>query len=381
MNASLKLHEKFLESEFARLLSIPANKKYFYKCINTTTHWFGDTSKIEEHKIIHKNEIVFSESKDEIIIHPFNNHFGTNYKISDFKRLSQEEYDCYILKEESKKKVEEKLIKESEIDESWKTYKLKESDLKGCLKGYPLEIAQYYYDQCVKYGTLNDKGFITNSCNSGCDRLLLNAIQYHNTAGFTWVLDTTVDWREIRVDRNFSSYYKKYPKETTESDEELIKSSEFYEHLTYNAVEIIYKHLKYSKLDYKTRLESFKQGNLVCCFSFSQAPEGSDFWCKVEKLYENQSYSQCSKMITERKVKSIVDAYESNIDTSKANHLNTNDDVAIEYSFFTGVSVDEFTEGEHNKTSTLKRLQKHSKQKFTISEEINVKGLRKKARK
>lgn len=374
------------------LKDLRKGRNCYYVCINRTTHWYNNLRKIDENKIIDKNSIVLFTEDYGGIFYPFSNYFGVNYKMSDFRLLTFEEYDYYIvkgnkkyvdnIKEEDKssqsytkgaivyptyegvkrysdqfsnsisgevlrisnykdwisvkwsnnkgnsypencittdfnksvyvthrKKYRPKskfdenlpentvkeiwlnvgnniddvlsftrgtivecfLFKDSKQGESfwyefsnhysmsrfdecvkmfkddyWVNYKLKESDLIDCLKDYPIDIAQHYYDLCIKY------------CNT-CKSKILTSMQDQNAYGFTWNMEPEgFDWYTVRINKNFKAYDEHFKKTSKVENENTPEPKWSYKHDMFNkdnVSELSVHAVSYTHEDTKDSLE------------------------------------------------------------------------------------------------------------------------------
>ena len=173
-------------------------------------------------------------------------------------------------------------------------YKVKEDDLIGELSGFPVEVAQKMVDNQYMQAGVSNVNIFQNDVIAGI-----------NTGGFYWC-DTTEGeafWRGVIEDKNFATFFKKYPKVVSVCDGSLYVVKE--EDLTGDLVdipkEIVQLMLKRQfeqtgKSDISVFQEDSSAGVEAGGFTWARTEEGQDAWEAVmsnTRLLNSSSTSEC----------------------------------------------------------------------------------------
>lgn len=227
-------------------------------------------------------------------------------------------------------------------------YKLKESDLIGTLEGYPLEIAQLYYDTTVK---------------SGKTKNVLQSIQEEPSFGFHWGSDENgmkgINWSGIRYHKRFESYYKVFPK--------IEENTERYQEGT-----IVYPTREGFKT-YSSQIGNSKHGRV--CEKTIKNYNGI-IWVIVEWSGGHINSYVIDRDITHDITKSVF----KGSDKPEAIAEPT---VSVDYMSKYVSGIDPFSKDENSSEiiqPVIKRTQKKKRVEMKVSKEINVCGFREKTK-
>lgn len=251
MNKDLVHHEL--------LKDLNRGRNSYYVCINKTTHWIGNTSTVDKKKIINKNSIVLYTGNFNEAMHPFGNIFSTNYKMSDFRVLTYEEYDYYIVKGNKKY-----------VGGAKEEVKSSQSFPEGSIV-YPT------------YESVNNYSFQFSNSVSG---EVLKMSEYQDWIEVKWSNDKKNSYPKncITTDFNKSVYV------TNRS--EYRPKSKFNGNLPDNIVKEIWLNV----INKASGVDSFIKGNIAGCFSFAESKRGEDFWYEFSKYYNVSRFDECIKM-------------------------------------------------------------------------------------
>ncbi|MGL5870501.1 hypothetical protein [Clostridium chrysemydis] len=126
------------------------------------------------------------------------------------------------------------------------TYKVKQEDLIGQLKGFPIEVAQAMVDEQVKQGDKADVSVFQNDKEAN-----------HNDGGFYWHKSKEGEefWCDIIVYECFNTFFSKYPKQEQPAQQLELK----YCNLYHNNATMKFKTGEHAYSDSDTAYENRKE--------------------------------------------------------------------------------------------------------------------------
>ena len=172
-------------------------------------------------------------------------------------------------------------------------YKVKEDDLIGWLSGFPVEVAQKMVDnQYMQTGVSNVLIFQNNVTAGVC------------SGGFYWgyTIEGECFWRGVIEDKDFSTFFKKYPKvdNTCDKSPYIVKEEDITGDLTGLPIEIVQLMVKRQfEQTGKCDISVFQENRFAATdkggFSWKETEEGFDAWGAV--IYDIDSFNKAAPML------------------------------------------------------------------------------------